>query len=43
MIPDLKGMFVAMAIVCIVIGVALAYAIPWLWDVLKPLLHAMTT
>jgi len=28
--------------VCIAIGVGLAFAVPWLWQLVKPLLHALT-
>lgn len=31
-----------LALVCVAIGAALAYALPWLWSVLKPLIHAVT-
>ena len=42
MIPNLDGLFVAAAVACIAIGVALAYAVPWLWSLPKPLIHALT-
>lgn len=42
MLPDLKGFFIMLVVVGVLFGVALAYGIPWLWSVLKPLLHAAT-
>lgn len=42
MLPDLKGFFVSLVVVGVVIGVAVAYGLPWLWRLIKPLLHAVT-
>lgn len=39
---DFKGLFVGILIVGIVVGVALSLLLPWLWGVLKPLIHALT-
>lgn len=33
---------IAVALISAAIGVALAYGIPWLWSVLKPLIHGWT-
>jgi hypothetical protein len=41
-LPDMKGAILAFAVVCALIGVALAYGVPWLWGLVKPLLHAVT-
>lgn len=40
--PDLKGFIAGLVIAGIVVGVALAFIIPWLWGVVKPILHAIT-
>jgi hypothetical protein len=42
MIPDLKGFFIALIVVGGIVGAALAYGIPWLWSLIKPLIHALT-
>jgi len=39
---DFAKSIILLALVCVAIGALLAYAIPWLWSLLKPLLHAMT-
>ncbi|MDP2004403.1 MAG: hypothetical protein Q8K45_01895 [Rubrivivax sp.] len=40
-LPDFGPLLLWLAAVCVGLGVALAFAIPWLWGVLKPLLHAL--
>lgn len=42
MLPDLKGLFVGLVVVGAVIGAAITYGLPWLWRLVKPLLHAIT-
>jgi hypothetical protein len=42
MLPDLKGFIVALIVVGVALGVVLAYGVPWLWSLVKPLLHAIT-
>jgi len=39
---DLTGVFLTIAVVCVVIGIALAQGLPWLWNIVKPWLHALT-
>ena len=39
---DMTGFLIACVIVGAVIGVALAYLVPWLWSFIKPLIHALT-
>jgi hypothetical protein len=39
---DATGALVALIFVGIVIGLAAAYVVPWLWSLLKPLIHALT-
>jgi len=39
---DFGVMFAGIAIAGAVIGVALAYVVPWLWGIVKPLIHALT-
>jgi hypothetical protein len=38
----LDGLFPAIVVVCIAIGIVAAYVAPWLWSLLKPLIHALT-
>lgn len=42
MLPELKGFFTALIVVGVVIGFALTFGVPWLWGLVKPLLHALT-
>lgn len=42
MIPDLRGFFAALVVIGVVIGVVAAYVVPWLWALIKPLIHAVT-
>lgn len=42
MLPDLKGALVGLVIIGVAIGVAIACAVPWVWRLVKPLLHAIT-
>ena len=42
MLPDLDGFFIGLVVIGVVIGVAIAYGLPWLWHLVKPLLHAIT-
>lgn len=39
---DLGSLMVGLLIAGAVIGVVLAYAIPWLWSFIKPAIHALT-
>lgn len=39
---DLGGFLAVVMVIGIVIGLALAYGAPWLWDFVKPWLHALT-
>lgn len=39
---DLTAALVAFVAVGVVIGLVLSFAIPWLWGVVKPWLHALT-
>ena len=36
---DLIGALVVFGLICAAIG---GYALPWLWSVIKPILHALT-
>ena len=40
---DFTGLFVGLVIVGIVVGLGLAWLVPWVWGIVKPLLHALTT
>lgn len=42
MFPDIDRFIAYLAVVCVIVGVALAFGIPWLWSLVKPLLHAVT-
>ncbi len=44
MIPDFdfRAMIVTIALVGAGFGIALMLALPWLWSLIKPLLHAAT-
>lgn len=42
MLPDLKGLFIGLVVAGVVAGVAIACVVPWLWRLVKPLLHAIT-
>lgn len=44
MIPDFdfRGLFIGIALVGVGFGIALMLVLPWLWSLLKPLLHAAT-
>ena len=39
---DLGGLMVGLLIAGVFVGVVLAYAIPWLWSYVKPIIHALT-
>lgn len=43
---DLENSFIALLVVCGVIGAAimavLLWLVPWLWSLVKPMLHAVT-
>lgn len=39
---DLGGAFLFLFIVGIIVGLFLTIGIPWLWSILKPLIHAVT-
>lgn len=39
---DLGGLMTGLLIAGAAIGVVLAYAIPWLWSYIKPIIHALT-
>ena len=41
-LPDMKALMAAFVVVGVLVGVALATGLPWLWGLLKPLLHALT-
>lgn len=37
-----RAVIIELLIVGAVIGAVLAYVIPWLWDYIKPIIHALT-
>jgi hypothetical protein len=39
---DCTGLFAALLIVGVALGLALDWVAPWLWGLLKPLRHAVT-
>lgn len=39
---DFRGLFIAIALVGAGVGIALMLALPWIWALIKPLLHAAT-
>lgn len=39
---NLGGMFIGLVAAGILIGLLLSFAIPWVWEVVKPWLHAIT-
>jgi hypothetical protein len=39
---DLTGLLVFLIVVGVLIGLALAYGVPWLWGLIKPLIHGAT-
>jgi hypothetical protein len=39
---DFTPLIVGGVVVGIVIGVILAFGLPWLWEILKPFIHALT-
>lgn len=41
-LPDLKGLVIGFAVVCVALGAALVFALPWLWSFIKPWIHALT-
>lgn len=41
-LPEMRGLFVTLIVACTLLGVALGYAIPWLWSIVRPLIHALT-
>lgn len=40
--PDFSGLFVALIVVGVIIGLALSFIFPVAWSAIKPLLHALT-
>jgi hypothetical protein len=44
MLPDIdfRAMFIALVLAGAAAGAALVLALPWLWSLVKPLLHAVT-
>ena len=41
-LPDFKGLVVGFGVVCVVVGAALAFVLPWLWNLIRPWIHALT-
>lgn len=39
---DWWGLVIGLVVFGIAIGCALAFGLPWLWSILKPMLHAVT-
>jgi hypothetical protein len=39
---DIGAIFIWLIVVGAVIGFVMAYAIPWVWSLVKPLIHALT-
>lgn len=37
-----EGTFTGLVIVCIILGIVIAYGVPWLWGLIKPIIHALT-
>ena len=42
MIPDLKGFFIMLIVFGVLVGLLLAWGVPWLWGLIKPFLHMVT-
>lgn len=40
--PDFSGLLAALVLMGVLIGLGVAWGVPWLWALLKPLLHAAT-
>lgn len=40
--PDFEVTFTAFALLCAIGGATLAIGLPWLWEKLKPIIHAAT-
>lgn len=38
----MRGLLVALIVIAAAFGAAIAYVVPWLWSLLKPLIHALT-
>ncbi len=39
---DLGALFVGTIVVGAVIGVAISFIVPWVWEMIKPILHSLT-
>ena len=39
---DVPGFSIGSLIVGVVVGIWVAYLVPWLWSFIKPLIHALT-
>lgn len=42
MLPDLKGFFITLIVLGAAAGMAAAWLVPWLWGLVKPLIHTLT-
>lgn len=39
---DLDGIVTMLIVIGVIVGVVLAYGVPWLWDFIKPIIHSLT-
>lgn len=40
--PDFTGLFAGLMLFGVGVGVALALGLPWLWSLIKPIIHGWT-
>ncbi|MCW5666463.1 MAG: hypothetical protein KIT35_21745 [Piscinibacter sp.] len=41
-LPEMKGAFTALVLVCLAVGAGMGKLLPWLWQIVRPFLHAVT-